>query len=78
MPHPRTTPPAAVAGALAAVLAVSPAPAAPPAEPTATGNAWSADITVVDADDVGVRWTGAGLRLADTAGRPAAQRRQTA
>ncbi|MFJ6954582.1 hypothetical protein ACISRB_24470, partial [Micromonospora aurantiaca] len=62
MPHPRRTSPAAVAGALAAVLAVSSAPAAPQAEPTAAGNAWSADITVVDADDVGVRWTGAGLR----------------
>ncbi|MEE3922167.1 hypothetical protein V2I01_39330 [Micromonospora sp. BRA006-A] len=77
MSHPRRTLPAAVAGALAAVLAVSPAPAAPRRNPRPPA-AWSADLTVVDADDVGVRWTGAGLRLADTASRPAAQRRQTA
>ncbi|RLP97220.1 hypothetical protein EAD96_30160 [Micromonospora sp. BL1] len=79
MPHPRTSRPvAAVAGAIAAVLAVSPAPAAPLAEPAVTGNTWNADLTVVDSDDVNVRWSGAGLRLAGAASRPAAQRRQAA
>ncbi|MEU5826479.1 hypothetical protein [Micromonospora tulbaghiae] len=79
MHHPRTSRPlAAVAGAIAAVLAVSPAPAAPLAEPAVTGNTWNADLTVVDSDDVNVRWSGAGLRLAGEASRPAAQRRQAA
>ncbi|MCO1617983.1 hypothetical protein AB0J77_19455 [Micromonospora tulbaghiae] len=79
MHHPRTSRPlAAVAGAIAAVLAVSPAPAAPLAEPAVTGNTWNADLTVVDSDDVNVRWSGAGLRLAGAASRPAAQRRQAA
>ncbi|MEU8371383.1 hypothetical protein [Micromonospora tulbaghiae] len=79
MHHPRTSRPlAAVAGAIATVLAVSPAPAAPLAEPAVTGNTWNADLTVVDSDDVNVRWSGAGLRLAGEASRPAAQRRQAA
>ncbi|MEH0821129.1 MULTISPECIES: hypothetical protein [unclassified Micromonospora] len=79
MPRPRTSRPlTVVAGAIAAVLAVSPAPAAPLSEPAATGNTWHADLTVVDADDVNVRWSGAGLRLAGAESRPAAQRRHAA
>ncbi|MEU0081798.1 hypothetical protein ABZY58_28180 [Micromonospora tulbaghiae] len=79
MPRLRTSRPlAVVAGAIAAVLAVSPAPAAPLSEPAATGNTWNADLTVVDADDVNVRWSGAGLRLAGAESRPAAQRRHAA
>jgi hypothetical protein len=75
------TPPrlAVVAGALAAVLAASPAVAAPDAGPIASaGNQWSADLTRVDADDVNVAATPAGLRLADPFQFPAGQRRAVA
>ncbi|MDG4792419.1 hypothetical protein [Micromonospora sp. WMMD1082] len=59
MIHPRTT---VLALALTAILAVSlhPSPAS-----AARTDRWNADLSVVDADDVNVRHTRAGLRLAD-------------
>ncbi len=81
---------AALAGALAAVLIAAPATAGPDigpdigpasaagAAPTAPGSAWTVDLSVVDADDVNVRATPAGLRLADLTRVPAGQRRATA
>lgn len=64
--------------ALGAVLLAAPAFAAPAVAAPSSGNAWTADLSVVDADDVNVQWTRAGLQLADTTHRPASQRATTA
>ncbi|SCL51013.1 hypothetical protein GA0070606_1728 [Micromonospora citrea] len=61
------------AAALTAVLAAAVLPAPAPALAAPRGERWATDLSRVDADDVNVRYTRAGLRLADprpSAGRP--------
>jgi hypothetical protein len=65
------------AGAVVALLGSGPAHAAPaepsvaPAPPT---NAWAADLSAIDGDDVNVASVGGVLRTADPANAPASQR----
>lgn len=70
---------AALAGVIAITLAGQPAFAAPqPVPPAGDGESWSADLSVIDTDDVNVRWSQDGLQLADLTHAPASVRRPNA
>ncbi|SCG17759.1 hypothetical protein GA0070610_4080 [Micromonospora echinofusca] len=57
--------------ALTVILALALLPSPSPALAAADGERWSADLSRVDGDDVNVRHTRAGLRLADSRPAPA-------